>query len=101
MDMHDKLDYIIRQLSELHTEFRQNHDLESDRWERIWPTLKSVIKWSTRDRITHRAWKCWPGDDPQSGDKCKMTAVKRSYSSWTKEIAFLFQFSPIPEILIY
>ena len=40
MDMGDKLDYIIRQLSELQTEFHQNHDLENDCWERIWPTLK-------------------------------------------------------------
>ena len=40
--MGDKLDYIICQLSELQTEFRQNRDLENDCWERIWPTLKSM-----------------------------------------------------------
>ena len=40
--MGNKLDYIIRQLSELQTDFRQNRDLENDRWERIWPTLKSM-----------------------------------------------------------
>ena len=42
MDMGDKLDYIIHQLSELQTEFCQNRDRENDRWERIWPTLKSM-----------------------------------------------------------
>ena len=39
-NMHNTLDHIIRQLSELQTEFCQNHDLDKKHWERIWPTLK-------------------------------------------------------------